>query len=515
MLLHSRLMLACTLSLMISAPAMAQNLDALNLRQLRQALDDGQVSAEQLVRFYQEKIQRNNRQGDHINAVISLNPSALEQARAWDVARANNPSATHGPLSGIPYLAKDNIDSRDLATSGGSWVLRNSKPSSDAYILKRLSAGGAILMGKTNLSELAASYGWLGYSSLGGQTLNPHNLRHDASGSSSGSAAAVAAGFAPFALGSDTSGSIRAPASVTGTVGLRPSLGLLSRTGIIPLSLSFDTPGVITRTVLDQAIVLDAIKGRDEQDAATNLVDSAAMDFTGNIEKASLKGRTLGVVTNFIGANSQVDAVFAAARQRAHDQGAHLVELKLPTRYEQLWSSVLGPVGDTEFTSQFESYLHTLPSNAPKSLYAFVALAEKHQHQQKEHLMNPKRLMALKKLAEEQRSDAPLYISILTHTIPSLRSELTALMQREGVEALMFPTINCPASLIPGQTDPAYLCKSDDTYASSYMASATGFPEISVPAGIVNGNLPVGISFLGAFGKDDQVVAMGYAFLGK
>ncbi|MHA6195414.1 amidase family protein [Pseudomonas wadenswilerensis] len=512
MLSTTRLTIACTVSLLLSTTALAQPLDTLDLRQLRQALDAGQVSAEQLVRFYQDRIRQDNHQGQRINAVISLDEHALEQARAWDARRAKDPQARHGALSGIPYLAKDNIDSKGLPTTGGSWVLRDSHPSRDAFVIERLNADGAILLGKTNLSELAASYGWLGYSSLGGQTLNPHNLKHDASGSSSGSAAAVAAGFAPFALGSDTSGSIRAPASVTGTVGLRPSLGLISRSGIIPLSLSFDTPGVITRNVLDQAIVLDVLKGRDVADAATATLDASASAFADGLEGASLKGRTLGVVTNFMGANAQVDAVFAAARARAEEHGARLVEIRLPQRYEQLWANVLGPVGESEFAPQFERYLRTLPAAQPKTLAGFVKLAEEHQRQQRDHLMNPKRLAALKTLVENPSSDSPDYIAILSRTLPSLRAELTELMRQAGADVLMFPTLNCPASRVHGQSDPGYVCETGDTYASAYIASATGFPEISVPAGVVDGNLPVGISFLGGFGQDVEVVRVGYAF---
>ena len=495
MLSSPKLLFACTVYLLACVPAMAQTLDTMDLRQLRHALDEGQVSAEQLVRFYQAKIQRNNDQGDHLNAVITINQHALEQARAWDQQRAKNPMARQGALAGIPFLAKDNIDSKEMPTSGGSWVLRNAQPAMDAFVLDQLSANGAILLGKTNLSELAASYGWMGYSSLGGQTLNPYNLKHDASGSSSGS--------------------IRAPASVTGTVGLRPSMGMISRSGIIPLSLSFDTPGVITRTVLDQAIVLDVIKGRDAADAATNNLDSAALHFVDGLENADLKGRSIGVVTNFIGANAQVDAVFDASRKRAQRLGARLVEVQLPQRYEALWETVLGPVGEREFKPQFERYLRALPPSQPKTLAAFVALAEKHQREQKDHLMNPKRLAALKALSESSDSDSPLYISILTNTLPSLRSELTEIMRQESVEALMFPTINCPASRVQGQSDLDDVCKTPDTYASAYIASATGFPEISVPAGIIEGNLPVGISFLGGYGNDKDVLQVGYAFAGK
>lgn len=167
---------------------------------------------------------------------MTINEQAIEQARKWDAQRAKKPNAKYAPLAGIPFVVKDNFDTAGMVTSGGSYVLRSSVPSQDAFTVKKLLDEQAILLGKANLSELAASFGWFGYSSFGGQTLNPRNTKRDASGSSSGSAAAVAAGFAPFALGSDTSGSIRAPASVTGTVGFRPSQGLISRAGVIPLS---------------------------------------------------------------------------------------------------------------------------------------------------------------------------------------------------------------------------------------------------------------------------------------
>lgn len=212
-------------------------------------------------------------------------------------------------------MVKDNFDTAGLVTSGGAYVLRSSVPSQDAFTVKKLIDGQAILLGKANLSELAASFGWFGYSSFGGQTLNPRNTQRDASGSSSGSAASVAAAFAPFALGSDTSGSIRAPASVTGAVGFRPSLGLISRSGIIPLSLTFDTGGVITNSVLDQAIVLDAIKGQDKSDPATLDLAAETIQFEPALSHSSLQGKTIGVITNFKGANLEVDAVFRTHRK--------------------------------------------------------------------------------------------------------------------------------------------------------------------------------------------------------
>ncbi|MEX3776414.1 amidase family protein [Pseudomonas sp. MYb118] len=511
----SKQLVACSM-LALSASAFADDaIERMSLADMRQALDRGTLSSEQLVRHYLDNIQANNRQGQRINALVTVNDQALEQARQWDVERAKNPGAKHAPLAGIPFVAKDNFDTAGMVTSGGSYVLRESVPSQDAFTVKKLIDGQAILLGKANLSELAASFGWFGYSSFGGQTLNPKNTKRDASGSSSGSAASVAAQFAPFALGSDTSGSIRAPASVTGTVGFRPSLGLISRSGIIPLSLAFDTGGVITNSVLDQAIVLDAIKGPDSNDPATQDLASDGIRFEQALGAASLKGKTIGVISNFKGANPEVDQVFLKAQQTLGERGAHVVAIELPKAFETLWSDVLGPVGEGEFKPQFERYLATLGANQPRTLAQFLELAQKNQAENAAHGMNPARLEGLAALAKSDSTDSPQYISILSRKIPQLRAQLMDIMRQNKVDSLFFATINCPASVVHGVTDDSYVCKAGDTYASSYIASATGFPEITVPAGTIKGNLPVGVSFLAGYGEDAKVVGLGYAFLGR
>ena len=325
----------------------------------------------------------------------------------------------------------------------------------------------------------------------------------------------MAAAFAPFALGSDTSGSIRAPASVTGTVGFRPSLGLISRSGIIPLSLAFDTAGVITNSVLDQAIVLDAIKGQDKSDPATLDLAADKIQFEPALSRSSLQGKTIGVITNFKGANPEVDAVFKTAQETLGKRGAHVVSIELPKAFETLWSDVLGPVGEGEFKPQFERYLATLNPNQPRTLVQFLDLAKQNQAQNAAHGMNPARLAGLETLASATSTDSPQYISILSRKIPQLRAQLMDVMKNNKVDSLFFATINCPASVVHGVSDDSYVCKSGDTYASSYIASATGFPEITVPAGIIEGNLPVGVSFLGGYGEDAKVVGFGYAFLGR
>lgn len=514
MQLHRKIV-ACSLLAVVASAQADDGIERMTLADMRHGLDSGSISSEQLVRHYLDNIRANNHQGKNINALVSVNEQAIDQARQWDAERSKNPKAHYPALAGIPFVVKDNFDTAGMVTSGGSYVLRASVPSQDAFTVKKLLDGQAILLGKANLSELAASFGWFGYSSLGGQTLNPRNTKRDASGSSSGSAASVAAAFAPFALGSDTSGSIRAPASVTGMVGFRPSLGLISRSGIIPLSLTFDTGGVITNSVLDQAIVLDAIKGRDNTDPATLELATDTIQFERALSRSTLQGKTIGVITNFNGANPEVDAVFKSAQETLVKRGARVVSIELPKDFETLWGDVLGPVGESEFKPQFERYLATLNPSQPRTLAQFLDLARNNQAENGTHGMNPARLAGLEAVSTARSTDSPLYISILSRKIPQLRVQLEDIMRNHQVDSLFFATIDCPASVVHGVTDDSYVCHSADTYASSYIASATGFPEITVPAGSIKGNLPVGVSFLGGYGEDARIVGFGYAFLGR
>src|SRR5882672_7411787 len=397
------------------------------IERLRRALDAGQVSSEQLVRYYLDRIERFDKQGPHINALISLNPNALEQARRLDADTRNKPHKDI--LYGIPFIAKDNYNTAGLATSGGSAALRHSVPAANAFVVQKLLDRGAILIGKSNMSELAASYGRLGYSSAGGLTVNPYNTARDVSGSSSGSAAAVAADFAAFALGTDTGGSVRAPANVAGLVGLRPTLGLTSRGGVIPLSLTFDTTGALTRTVKDLAMVLDAIAGPDAQDASTLLQPKTRGSYVQALAAQSLRGARLGVITNFRGANAEVDAVERAALAELAAHGAVLVTVSLPKEFENLWKLVLGPVGEAEFKPQFERYLQTLAAAQPKTLAQLIKISSSRAVEDSPTPVNPGRLQGLRDAEATQLTDSPTYIHILTQVIPSIRRKLQTLMQ--------------------------------------------------------------------------------------
>jgi amidase len=494
----------------LSTPAMAASaFDPANasLEQLRAALDAGRVSSEQLVAFYLDRIERFDKKGPRINALISLNPKALEQARQSD---AGKNELRKSLLRGIPFIAKDNYDTAGIATSGGSAALKGSVPSANAFIVQKLIDEGAILLGKSNMSELAASYGRLGYSSAGGLTVNPYNTAREVSGSSSGSAAAVAADFSPFALGTDTGGSVRGPASVAGLVGLRPTLGLTSRSGVIPLSLTFDTTGVLARSIKDLSIVLDAIAGADSQDDATQ--QPRHPGYAAALGTRSLVGARLGVITNFRGANTEVDDVERTALARLAAQGAVLVPLILPKEFEKLWDSVLGPAGEAEFKPQFERYLRTLPAGQPETLAQLIAISASPAILNSATPVNPERLKALRQADSTSLTDSPLYIHILTQVIPSIRRQLLALLASNNLEAFVFSTMSCPAGPRFDRVDPSYVCNSDDSYRPSYVASAAGFPEVTVPTGRISANMPVGYSFMGRPYSEARLLSLANAF---
>jgi len=483
----------------------------MSLSELRTALDKGVITSETLVSIYLARIDAVDRGPDGLRAVLAVNEQALAQARAWDAEHARNEGKLPGaPLAGIPFLAKDNFDATGMANTGGSLALRHSIPSSNAFVVQRLLNQGAILLGKTNLSELAASYGRYGYSSVGGQTLNPFNTLRTADGSSSGSAAAVAAKLAPFALGTDTTGSIRSPASVTGTVGMRTTMGLVSRSGIIPMSLTADAAGAITRTVADQAIVLDAIQAEDKSDASTVGVTRPAASLTDGLADATLNGKRIAVVDNFDGANAEVDAIKKRSVEAMARAGATIFHVRLPAVYETLQPKVLGPIGLAEFTPQFETYLNGLAADQPKTLRTFIdrvsALTENGSQ-----IINPGRFKGLLENLDTRSTDSPAYIKLLTLTLPSLREELSGLITEGKYDALFFPTMGCTAPVVPGKTDPSFVCNAY-AYAAAKISPATGFPEITVNGGRAMGNLPVGMSMLGAAGSDANLLAIAAAF---
>ncbi len=498
------------ISLSISSASFAnisqQDIVAMHIPELRAALDNKELTSEQIVQAYLDEIKKEDKS---INAVITINPKALEQARAWDAHHEKAP-AGHVSLGGIPFMAKDNYDTKGVLTTGGNLALSDSVPETNAFVVQKLLDDGAILLAKTNMSELASSFGRPGYSSVGGLTLNPANLLRNSSGSSSGSASAVAAHLAPFALGTDTSGSVRGPAAVTGTVGLRPTLGLTSRSGIIPLSLTFDTAGVITTNIADQAIVMDVIKGEDPTDAATKLAHRPSDSFYQELTSASFKGKTIGVLTNFREGNEEVNQRIDDAVAKMEKAGAHIVPITMPASFDNLYGAVMAPIGKEEFKPQFNAYLATLPKNEPHTMTEFMKiLAKKTDNGSK--VINPGRYTGLEKNYNSVNS-SPEYIRVLTRKIPAVRDVIDNRFNENGLDALVFATTSCPASPAYGKKDPSYVCNMKSGFLATRMASISGYPEVTVPAGRITANMPVGISFLGKRNEDGKVLQFGFAF---
>ncbi|WP_025700012.1 amidase family protein [Paenibacillus durus] len=483
-----------------------------SIEEIQDALNSGQTTSEQLVQYYLNRIEAYDKAGPKINAVITINAKAIELAKELDEERKLK--GPRSELHGIPIVVKDNYDVVGMPTTAGSVALKNAYPSKNSFVVQKLIDAGAIVIAKTNMSEFAASYGRLGYSSLGGLTLNPYNLNRDASGSSSGSAAAVASNFAVFGLGTDTSGSVRGPANVTGLVGIRPTLGLTSRSGVIPSSLAFDTTGPMARSVKDAAIALSYMAGTDKNDYSTRMSDKLAVpDYSKALSTDALKTARIGIAGDFFGDNREVDAITKRAIAAMKKQGAQFVSVSFTDKTQYLWTPILGPIGDADFKVQLEKYLSLLPKDQPKTLEEIIQISESPEVLGSATPVNPARLEGMKDAikAASQKGSAS-YKSIISKDIPAARAEVQKLMKVNNLDAIVFPTMSCPASPRFDIQDPTYACDASDTYAAGYVASATGYPEITVPAGVTKAKVPVGISFLGTAYSEQSLINLAYSF---
>ena len=415
-------------------------------------------------------------------------------------------------LHGIPIILKDNYDTADLPTTAGSVALEGSYPARDGNIVGRLRKAGAVVIGKANMSEFALSQGWFGYSSQGGVTRNPYNLRRNASGSSSGSAAAVSANFAVIATGTDTAGSIRAPAAVTGVVGLKPTLGLTSRNGIVPAALSFDVGGPLARTVTDAAIALDFMAGVDERDPRTRECRGRyPRDYRTALSVDALRGVRLGVARQFLGGNPDVDQVFERALSTLKKMGAVLLDVQVPRLLLAAWD-VMDPVIDGEFRPELEAYLAGLPPGQPRTLAGIIRISESARVKRSKRPVNPARIKAFEE-AEKSRGLADTgFLYLLSSEIPRARKSLRGILEEKRIKAIVMPTIPCPASPLFNEEDPEYVCNVSDPYTGCYLASLTGYPEISVPAGLTRDGMPAGLSFLALPYNEPALIGFAYAF---
>ncbi|MCT9074450.1 amidase [Cupriavidus gilardii] len=489
----------------VSEMAPVSDVFELPIAELARRMDAGTLTAEQLMAGHLARIEAFDRAGPSINAISRLHPDALREAARLDRERQRH--GARSPLHGIPMVVKDNIDTTGLPTTAGCAALHDALPASDAPVVARLRAAGAIVLGKANMSELAASNGRFGYSSANGLTLNPYRLSRNASGSSSGTGAAVAAGFAVFGLGTDSFGSVRGPACVHALVGFRPTHGLLESDGVLPLAQSFDTVGPLTRSVDDAALVLAA------------LAPQAGFGRTDD----RLAGRRLGIVMDFNGTNDEIDALFSQACVDLVAAGASIVPVALPADARHLYERVLGDIARSEWAVQLDRYLGAMPSPCPRDTAALLARIDALEGDaqggdaQGGDAQGGDTSRAGGRFADaSRRSPNPVTIAALRHALAT-RNEpprrglsaarafgaaLAGLMQSNGCAALVFPTLACPASPRFDRDDPTYRCRASNPLAAMHMASAAGFPEISVPMGWTEAGVPAGLSLLGRAGDD-------------
>jgi len=476
----------------------AADVDAMAAR-----LAAGTTSAAALARAGLQRIESLDRRGPALHAVIERNPDAVALAAARDAAR-KAARRTVGPLDGIPILIKDNIATADrMLTTAGSLVLANAPAARDAFIVRRLREAGAVLLGKTNLSEWAnirSTRSTSGWSARGGLTRNPYVLDRSPSGSSSGSAAAVAAGYVAVAVGTETDGSIVSPASICGLVGIKPTVGLVSRDGIIPIAHSQDTAGPIATTVRDAAALLGVLAGRDDNDPATRDAP-AAPDYLAACRADALRGARIGVVRAMFGTQPGVRALADAAIARMTELGATIVDpVELPpTRdYEDAELEVLL----TELRLDLEGYLARFAPQAPvRNLRELVDW----------NLANAAREMSFfgqelfERALQAGPIDGPAYAAARATCLRLARTEgIERALAQHKLDALVAPT-----------GDPAWvtdMVNADHSGQSfSTPAAVAGLPHVTVPAGLIDG-LPVGISFVGGAYQEAALIALAYAF---
>ncbi|MEO8680952.1 MAG: amidase family protein [Vicinamibacterales bacterium] len=500
-----RASLAVALVVAASAAADGQTieLDALTIADINTAFDSGKLTSEQLVQLSLARITAFDRQGPSIHAVITLNPRALETARALDVER--KASGRRSPMHGIPVVLKDNFDTFDMPTTGGSVLLDGSIPPDDAFVVKKLRDAGAIILAKVNMSEFASA---AAMSSIIGQSLNPHDLTRTPSGSSGGTGVSIAAAYATIGLGTDTGGSIRGPATANGVAALKPTHGLLSRDGIIPLALSFDTGGPFARHVADLAVALGVMTGVDPADAATKKSDGRfERDYTKYLNAAALKGARIGVARDFLGADADVDWVMDASIEAMKKAGATVVDVRLPKWLLDGRTEFYNAVRWPEFPPQIAAYLATLAPRYPKSIDDMIARAAIFTAPRGEQGPNPSRWALFKREAESGSMDDPRYVSVHDYILPAIRAVVDGVFAGQKLDAMVYPTSSNRTSQIAAPASPGPAAPS-----ATNIANLTGFPDLIVPAGFTGDRLPVGISFLGPAFSEPKLLGLGYAF---
>lgn len=465
----------------------------------------GALTCRALTEAYLERIAAMDQAGPRLNSIIEINPQALEIAEQLDAERAAG--QTSGPLHGVPLVLKDNIDTADqLCTTAGSLALDGWHARQDAGLVSRLRAAGALILAKANLSEWAnfrSKRSVSGWSSRGGQTRNPYALDRSPCGSSSGSAVAVAANLCAAAIGTETDGSIVCPSQTNGIAGLKPTLGLISRAGIIPIAHSQDTAGPMARSVADLAVLLGVLAGPDERDPASLLsAGHTYSDYTQFLDPQGLENARLGVARNYFGLHPEVDALAEAAIQQMRTLGAEIVD-PAPVETEGRWSAAELQVLLYEFKADLNAYLRNLLPEAPvHSMQEVIDFNLAHPEQTMPFFGQERMLQAIRK----GPLSSPRYLQALARGQRLARADgIDAALFKHNLDALVAPT-GGPAWLV----DPI----SGDTPAFPGTSSApavAGYPHLTVPMGYVRG-LPVGLSFICSAWQEPRLLRLAYAY---
>ncbi|HJR06926.1 MAG TPA: amidase [Pyrinomonadaceae bacterium] len=478
-------------------------LEEATIAQLQEAMRDGKRSAREIAEKYIERIEKYDRKGASLNSVIELNPDALSIAAELD--RERKAGRVRSPLHGIPILLKDNIDTADrMQTTAGSLALVGQPAPRDAFVAERLRAAGAVILGKTNLSEWAnfrSTHSTSGWSGRGGQTRNPYAIDRNPCGSSSGSGVAVAANFAAAAIGTETDGSIVCPSSACSLVGIKPTLGLVSRSGIIPIAHSQDTAGPMARTVADACLLLNAITGIDPRDKATQTsAGKSHADYTRFLDPNGLRGARIGVARKFFGFSDKVDKLMADAIDAIKRAGATVVDpADLPShgKYDDSEFEVLL----YEFKADLNKYLAERGGGVPRSLKELIEFNERNREREMPYFGQE---IFVKAQAKGALTSKPYLAALAKNHSLSRAGGIDAAMTKHRLDALVAPTGGPPWT-----TD---LVNGDHfTGGSSTPAAVAGYPNINVPAGYVYG-LPVGISFFGRAYSEPVLIRLAYAY---
>ena len=470
----------------------------LTISELQQQMAGGTLTAQALTQYYLDRIATLDNQ---VNAIIELNPTAQATAEQLDQERAEN--KPRGPLHGIPILIKDNIDTQaPMLTTAGSLALLDSFASGDAFLVQQLSKAGAVILGKTNLSEWAnfrSKRSISGWSSRGGQTRNAYVLERTPGGSSSGSAAAVAVGFCAAAIGTETDGSIVSPSAMNSIVGIKPTLGLISRAGIIPIAHSQDTAGPMARSIADAASLLGVLAGGDEDDPVTTTALAEKQrhkDYTQFVDRTGLKNARLGFCCNFSGWHEQLDECIAQAITIIQEAGAEIVEVSV------IDIADVAPHEENVLLYEFKADLNAYLEKRGLSLSLADIIAIN--IQQQERVMpyfGQSRLTAAQAKGDLNSSEYQQALSTSKHLV---QSSIDNLLQQHKLDALISPTTSPPWLIDTVNGD-------NRSFSSAYLAAVAGYPSITVPAGYVCG-LPVGLSFFASAWQEPLLIKLASAF---